>query len=680
MSEHKFTNALANETSPYLLQHAHNPVQWYPWGEEALHRASEEDKPILLSIGYSACHWCHVMEHESFENEDIAKLMNENFINIKVDREERPDLDAIYMTAVQMMTGGGGWPMTVFLTPEQVPFYGGTYFPPENRHGMPGFPRVLSSVAHAYRTKKDAILNDAAAIVAELEKADPSGAATRELTANILDTAVSSMVPNYDAQNGGFGRAPKFPPSMALTFLLRSHQRTGKKHLLEVVEQTLTRMACGGICDQIGGGFHRYSVDASWLVPHFEKMLYDNALLSRIYLDAYLLTRNTLYRRISQGTLDYVMREMTSPEGGFYSTEDADSEGHEGKYYLWTPKEIEAILGEADAELFCTYYGVSPDGNFEGQNILNVPRSESLVARLCHVSEERLWQAIDRGRQLLFESREKRVKPGRDEKILTSWNGLMLRSYAEAANGLDRDDYRRTAVRNAEFLLSRLRRDGRLLRTYKDGQAKHNAYLEDYACITDGLLSLYEATFDQRWISEAESLADAMIEKFRDPAGGGFYFTSDDHEQLIQRPKEFYDNATPSGNSVAVYALLRLWKFTGEERWSQQARPVLETMALPMSRYPVAFSNLLCALDLYLSGPKEIAIIGDPTQEATRALLGEVFHRYLPNKVVACGLSDELFLLLGRSRVNGLPTAFVCENYTCKAPVTSPTELAAQLG
>jgi len=439
-------------------------------------------------------------------------------------------------------------------------------------------------------------------------------------------------------------------------------------------------MACGGIYDQIGGGFHRYSVDAFWLVPHFEKMLYDNALLSRIYLDAYLLTGNNLYRRITQETLDYVMREMTSPEGGFYSTEDADSEGHEGKYYVWMLKEIEAILGESDAELFCTYYGISPEGNFEGQNILNVPRPQSLVARLCRVSEDRLCQAVDRGRQLLSESRKKRVKPGRDEKILTAWNGLMLRSFAEAANGLDREDCRRMAVRNAEFVLSRLRRDGRLLRTYKDGQAKHNAYLEDYACVIDGLISLYEATFDLRWISEATSMADVMIEKFRDPAGGGFYFTSDDHERLIRRPKEFYDNATPSGNSVAVYALLRLWKFTGEERWSQEARPVLETMALPMSRYPAAFSNLLCALDFYLSGPKEIAIIGDPMEEATRALLKEVFHRYLPNKVVACGLNDEFFLFLGRSRMNGLPTAFVCENNTCKTPVTRPSELAAQLG
>ena len=679
MSEQSFTNALVKETSPYLLQHAHNPVQWYPWGEEALRRAKDEDKPILLSIGYSACHWCHVMEHESFEDEKTAGLMNENFINIKVDREERPDLDAIYMKAIQMMTGSGGWPLTVFLTPDQVPFFGGTYFPPEDRHGIPGFPRLLLSVAHAYRTKRDSILQDSKTILGELESSDASGTTGQKLTSEILDSAASNTLVNYDAENGGFGRAPKFPPSMALTFLLRSYLRTGKKQLLEVVEKTLTKMARGGVYDQLGGGFHRYSVDAFWLVPHFEKMLYDNALLSRVYLDAYLLTGNSLYRRITEETLDYVTREMTSPEGGFYSTLDADSEGHEGKYYIWTSREVEAILGEADADLFNEYYGVSPEGNFEDRSILNVPREATLVAKLCRVPEERLRQAIDRGRKLLFEAREKRVKPGRDDKILASWNGLMLRSFAEAANGLDREDYRRTAIRSAEFILSKLQRDGRLLRTYRDGLVKYNAYLEDYACVADGLISLYETTFDLRWMGKAEELAEVMIEKFRDSVGGGFYFTSDDHERLIQRPKEFYDNATPSGNSVAVSVLLRLGKLTGAGKWSRYALPILETMALPMSRYPTAFSYLLCAADFYLSNPKEIAIVGDPQAESTRALLREVFHRYLPNKVIACGLDKGLLLLKDKSQSNGLPTAYVCENFACNAPVTSAEELAAQL-
>ncbi len=678
MSEPRFTNALAKETSPYLLQHAHNPVQWYPWGEEALQRARDQDKPILLSIGYSACHWCHVMEHESFEDEAIARLMNENFINIKVDREERPDLDTIYMSAVQMMTGSGGWPMTVFLTADLIPFYGGTYFPPEDRHGMPGFPRVLMSVAQAYRTRKEEIRSNASKLISELEKAELS-AAKQVLTAEILDTSTSNLISNYDARNAGFGRAPKFPPSMALTFLLRSYFRTGEKHLLEVVDHTLTAMACGGIYDQLGGGFHRYSVDDSWLVPHFEKMLYDNALLSRIYLDAWLLTANSLYRRITQETLDYVTREMTSAEGGFYSSQDADSEGHEGKYYIWSQSEIEATLGEEDAALFNQYYGVSPEGNFEGKNILNVPRSAELVARLCRVSEQRLQQAVDRGRKLLFEAREERVRPGRDDKILTSWNGLMLRSFAEAANGLDREDYRRTAIRNAEFVLSNLRSDGRLLRTYRDGRAKYAGYLEDYACVIDGLLSLYEATSNPAWFATAEELAGIMIEKFWDSATEGFYFTSADHEYLIRRPKEFNDNAIPSGNSVAVSALLRLWRFTGEERWIRHSLPVLERLALPMSRYPSAFSHLLCALDFYLSHPKEIAIVGDPQAGQTRALLKEVFHRYLPNKVVACGMDGRPFLLKDRPQINGLPTAYVCENYSCKTPVTAACDLTAQL-
>ncbi|HYK89405.1 MAG TPA: thioredoxin domain-containing protein, partial [Acidobacteriota bacterium] len=557
--------------------------------------------------------------------------------------------------------------------------YGGTYFPPEDRHGLPGFPRLLAGIAHAYRTKKDEILNAAAAVVAELRKGEASGATMQVLSAEILESAISNVAGNYDDRNGGFGHAPKFPPSMALTFMLRSYARTGKVHLLEIVDQTLTRMAFGGIYDQIGGGFHRYSVDAYWLVPHFEKMLYDNALLSRIYLDAYLVTGNTLYLRITRETLDYVTREMTSPEGGFFSSQDADSEGVEGKYYVWSPREIEEVLGDEDSPLFCEYYGVSPEGNFEGRNILNVPRDASLVARLCRVTEERLLQAVGRGRRLLLEARMMRIKPGRDEKVLTSWNGLMLRSFSEAAAALDRDDYRQTAVRSGEFVISKLRRDGRLLRTYRDGTSKYNAYLEDYACIVDGLLSLYEATCDSQWYFRATELADIMIEQFWDAADSCFYFTSADHEKLIERPKEFYDNATPSGNSVAAYALLRLWRFTGEEKWLKHATPIMERMAQPMSRYPSAFSNLLCALDYYLSGSKEIAVVGDPHVDGTRSLLREIFQRYLPNKVVACGLDDGIFLLKDRPQLNGQPTVYVCENYACKAPVTSPSELAGLL-
>ena len=675
MSEHKFTNALAGETSPYLLQHAHHPVDWYPWSDAALRRAREEDKPILLSIGYSACHWCHVMEHESFENEAIARLMNENFINIKVDREERPDLDCIYMAAVQMMTGSGGWPMTVFLTPDGVPFYGGTYFPPEDRHGMPGLTRLLLTIAEAYKQKKEAIHTEAPRIVQELQRVSSIESAPGELKPDILDTAARQLMAGYDPGHGGFGGAPKFPPSMSLSFLLRTHVRTGRPDLLEAVERTLQKMAGGGIYDQLGGGFHRYSVDDRWLVPHFEKMLYDNALLSRIYLDAYLLTKNELYRRIAGETLDYVRREMTSPEGGFYSSQDADSEGHEGKFFVWTPREVEAVLGSTDADLFCRCFDVTERGNFEGRNILNLPRPVSAVARLNNLPESEFLEILARGRRLLFEEREKRIKPGRDEKILTAWNGLMLSSFAEAAGALDRMDYRESAVRNANFLLDRLQRNGRLLRSYKDGEAKLNAYLEDYACLIDGLLSLYETTFEKRWIEEARRLAVSMTEYFWDAGGKSFFLTSHDHETLIHRPRDLYDNATPSGNSVAAHALLRLAELTGEEIWQTWARSILESMAAQLASHPSAFSNYLCALDFLLAPPSQIAVAGNPDSGQARDMLKVVRTRFLPNKVLVCGSGADTELLRDRPQIDGMVTAYICRNRTCSLPVTTPRRL-----
>jgi uncharacterized protein YyaL (SSP411 family) len=669
------TNRLVNETSPYLLQHAHNPVQWYPWGEEALAKAKSEDTPILLSIGYSACHWCHVMAHESFEDEAIAALMNENFINIKVDREERPDLDAIYMKAVQMMTGRGGWPMTVFLTPDQVPFFCGTYFPPDDRYGTPGFRRVLLSVAQAYRERREAFYGSVYAIEKELRSSNTLAISPGALDAGILDKAASGLAGDYDSRDGGFGSAPKFPPSMALTYLMRLYQRKAEERYLEIVNNTLTRMACGGMYDQLGGGFHRYSVDAQWLVPHFEKMLYDNALLSRVYLDAYLLTQNGLYRKIAEEILDYVVREMKSPEGGFFSSQDADSDGKEGAFFLWRAEEVKSILGEEDADLFNRYFGITSEGNFEGKNILHVPRSLEVVAKLNNIPEDRLREIIRRGRQRLLEARETRVRPGRDEKILTAWNGLMLRSFAEASVTLDREDYRQVAIQNAEFLLSKLYRNGGLLRSYKDGQARFNAYLEDYACLADGLISLYEATFDARWLRQAEEFAAFMLRKFWDSKDKGFYFTSEDHESLIDRPKEYYDNATPSGNSVAAFVLLRLWKFTGDQTWSQYAVSILENVAELMPRHPAAFPHLLCALDFCIGPSREIAVIGDPRENRTRELLREIFHIYLPNKVVACGTQGDLFLLQDRPQIEGRPTAYVCENFSCKLPVTTPREL-----
>ena len=679
MTEHKHTNHLVNETSPYLLQHAHNPVDWYPWCEEALRRARDEDKPILLSIGYSACHWCHVMERESFENEAIASVMNAHFINIKVDREERPDLDAIYMAAVQMLTGSGGWPMTVFLTPDQIPFYGGTYFPPEDRRGMPGFPRVLMSVARAHNEKKEQIRSDAAAIVAALRNPAEFEQHGDGLAASVLDSAADRLMASYDDREGGFGSAPKFPPSMPLTFLLRSYLRTGNGDFRAAVEHTLDKMACGGIYDQLGGGFHRYSVDNRWLVPHFEKMLYDNALLSRVYLDAYLLTRKPLYRIIVEETLDYILREMTSPEGGFYSSQDADSEGHEGKFFLWSPDEVVEVLGREEGDLFCRYFDITEDGNFEGRNILNIPRTAALVARLNGVPEERMLEIVRRGRGLLLRERERRVRPGRDEKILTAWNGLMLRSFAEAARSLGRRDYRLAAVKAADFVLTRARREGRLLRSYKDGGARLSGYLEDYAFVTEGLISLYEATFDPRWLEEAIGLASLIVDLFTDEQGGGFYYTSREHEPLIHRPRESYDGAIPSGNSVAAGAFLRLWKLTSEERWSVQARSVLEPIAGAMAQHPQAFSNYLCALDFYLGPVREIAILGDPQDAATQALLAEVSGRYLPNSVLACGLDSRLPLLRGKPRINGEPIAYVCIDSVCEAPVAEPSALGRLL-
>ncbi len=685
MSEHEFTNRLVNETSPYLLQHAHNPVDWYPWGPEALEKAAGENKPILLSIGYSACHWCHVMEHESFENEPIAKLMNDNFVCIKVDREERPDLDTIYMNAVQMMTGHGGWPMTVFLTPDGRPFYGGTYFPPVDRHGMPGFPRILIAISEAYQTNREEIEKSASGLLGELRNLDVVKPQEGQLSREISDQAISQLLRLHDTDYGGFGSKPKFPPSMTLTFMLRRHHQTKDQSILDAVELTLQKMALGGMYDQLGGGFHRYSVDEKWLVPHFEKMLYDNALLSRIYLDAWLVTEKDLYKRIATETLDYVRREMTDPNGGFYSTQDADSEGEEGKFFVWSAGEITELLGPDDAPLFCRYFDVTESGNFEEHNILHIDQDSTVIAKLMGVSSERLSEVVERGKRILFEAREKRIKPGRDEKMLTAWNGLMLRSFAEASRVFGRMDYLEVAKSNAEFVLKHLRKDGRLLRTHKDGESRLNGYLEDYSYLIDGLLSLYEATFDIRWFEEALTLAETMIENFWDDSDGGFYFTSIDHESLITRTRDFYDNATPSGNSVAAGALIKLALLTGEDRFRQMAEKILLIMKSAMMRAPNGFGHMLCALDLHLSSPHEIAIVAQRGDAGAGPLIDTVFNRYLPNKVVAMAdaadsaAASRIKLLENRTPLDGRATAYVCRNFHCEAPVTDPVRLAQQL-
>ena len=660
-------------------------MDWFPWGEEALEIARHEQKPILLSIGYSACHWCHVMEHESFENEAIANLMNENFVNIKVDREERPDLDQIYMSAVQMMTHHGGWPMTVFLTPEAVPFYAGTYFPPEDRYNMPGFPRVLMSVADAYRERPDDVQQTAASVLSELKRSTTTLESSELLSAELLDTAYRGIIKNYDSTNGGFGGAPKFPPAMTLEFLLRTFYRTGKQEALDIVSYTCRKMAEGGIYDQLGGGFHRYSTDARWLVPHFEKMLYDNALLSRLYLHYYQVSHDEAARAVAEGILDYVLREMTNPEGGFYSTQDADSESVEGKFFVWSVEEVRQLLGERDATLFAAYFNVTGVGNFESENILNITRELSEVAPTATVTVEELSATLERSRKILFQAREKRVKPARDEKVLTAWNGLMLASFAEAAAILNRSDYLAVAKQNARFVLDKLRRDELLLRTYKDGQAKLNAYLEDYAFFIDGLVTLFETSGELQWLEEARALTAKMIEEFWDDQEGGFFYTGRSHEDLIVRSKDFFDNATPSGNSVAAEVLLRIGLLTDTEDYQRRAASILRLMASTIQRYPSGFGRLLCALDFYLGRPQEIAIIGDAGARETQLLLGEIWQRYLPNKVVAQASPSDtatvmtIPLLRNRSQLDNKPTAYVCEHFTCKRPVTSPAELASQL-
>jgi uncharacterized protein YyaL (SSP411 family) len=670
-------NRLANETSPYLLQHAHNPVDWYPWGQEALERAKKEDKPILLSIGYSACHWCHVMERESFENPQIAELMNADFVSIKVDREERPDLDGIYMQAVQAMTGSGGWPMTVFLSPDGTPFYGGTYFPPTDQRGMPGFPRLLTAIANAWRDKRPELERSGMQLREQLQQTIARPASEAELDAGILDAAARGLIAQHDPDEGGFGRAPKFPQPMALEFLLRHWRRTNDEASLTVVNQTLQKMARGGIYDHLGGGFARYSTDDEWLVPHFEKMLYDNAQLTRAYVMGYQASDNAFFKDVAEQIIEYVLRDMTDPSGGFYSSEDADSEGEEGKFYLWTPAEVAEILGPTDARLFSAFYDIREPGNFERRaSILQMQRTPFELAPELGVTEVELLAALERGRALLFEARSRRVRPARDDKVLAGWNGLMLRAIAEAASVLNRQDFLQAAERNAAFLLDKMRGpDGRMHRTWKPGHAARlNGYLEDYANVADGLLALYEASFDPRWLRAATELADGILERFADRENGGFFDTSEDHETLISRPKDIFDNATPSGNSVAADVLLRLALLTDRQEYRDAAETVLKLLRDAMTRYPLGFARALNALDFLLDQPKEVAIVGPPGVTETEALRRAVFEPFVPNKVVA-GAGAPVPLLEGRELRNGHALAYVCEHYVCQAPTSDPEEL-----
>jgi hypothetical protein len=664
------SNRLAQETSPYLLQHKDNPVDWYPWGPEALERAREEDRPILLSVGYSACHWCHVMERESFEDAETAAYMNEHFVCVKVDREERPDVDAIYMEAVQAISGHGGWPMTVFLDPDGVPFYGGTYFPPDTSRGMPSFRMVMEAVVHAFETQREEIREKAPGTRARLSaigevepRPDLPGPAE-------LEEAVRRLLGVADRGNGGFGGAPKFPPASSLELLLARGET-------EHVELTLDKMLAGGIYDQVGGGFARYAVDAIWLVPHFEKMLYDNALLARVYLHGWQQLGHERYRRVCEETLDWMLREMRGPEGGFYSALDADSEGEEGKFYVWTPAEIEEVLAAdpncinltpQQVEKLMQFWGVSEAGNFEGANILHLAQGAD--------AEEP--EGLAEARRAMYEARSRRVWPGLDDKRLTSWNALAIAALADAGAVLGRDDYLDAARACAGFLLEQLRdENGVLLRTYKDGRAHLNAYLEDHAFLLEALLALYEATFEARWFSEALALAKTTIERFGDPERGGFYSTSADHEELIARRKEVGDHPIPSGNSSAAMGLLRLAALTGERRYEEAGASVFALFGKPAVEHPDAFAHMLRALDFHLSPTREVALVGDDLGE----LAAVVREKPRPHLVLAGGPegTSEPPLLKDRTAADGKPSAYVCQNFTCGLPVTDPTELRRQL-
>jgi len=680
------TNALVHETSPYLLQHAHNPVDWYPWGEEALQKARTEDKPILLSIGYSACHWCHVMAHESFENESVAKLMNENFINIKVDREERPDLDQIYQTVVQMLTGQGGWPLTVFLTPEQEPFWGGTYFPPDNRHGRPGFPAVLVSVSHHYHNEKDKVASATQRIRDALTESAAVAGGDGALDRGVVSTAAKQLASLYDERHGGFGTQPKFPNTKNLEVFLRHWAQSRDETFLRRVTHTLRKMAEGGIYDQLGGGFHRYSVDDRWQVPHFEKMLYDNALLAKILLETYQASGDPFFARIARKTLDYVVREMTHPGGGFYSTQDADSEGEEGKFFVWTSEEIFALLEDKSAAIVCEHFGITGRGNFErGTCILHVSRSIGEIALDRRMTEEEIEQIVSESKKALLNARAERIKPFRDEKILTDWNGMMISSFAVAGQVLDDAHYRATARRAADFVLRKLHRDGRLLHCYKDGAGRITGYLDDYAYFTQALLDLYEATFDTKYLLAAVDLTDTMVSLFRDGDEGGFFFTPCDHESLIHRPKQVHDHSTPSGQSVAVSNLTRLFRYTESDVYREKAEAVFSQFADAMCENPFAHANLICALDLHLAPPKEIVLVGcgKPAESGltpeAEAMLGAIHSSYLPNKLLAGLLSVDSVadameergpLLRGKQSVGGKTTAYVCQDFTCSPPMT----------
>jgi uncharacterized protein len=702
MTQERRANRLARETSPYLRQHAANPVDWYPWGEEALARARAEDRPIFLSIGYSACHWCHVMERESFESEAIAALMNERFVNIKVDREERPDLDEIYMAATQLLTGQGGWPNSVFLTPDLKPFYAGTYFPPDARFGRPGFAEVLKGVSDAYRAKRDEVTRVSGEVAGQIAAMSVMKAGLQPAGPNILSRAFGDLAGRFDPTHGGFGGAPKFPHGMDVGFLLRYHRRSGNTEALRMAVVSLDRMARGGICDQIGGGFHRYSFDARWLVPHFEKMLYDNALLARVYLEAAQATAPlpashalpeggaavaAFFREVARETLEWALREMRTPEGGFCSSLDADSEGEEGRFYAWNLADIEAAVGRQETAFVAGVYGVTPGGNFEhGTTVLHLPEPLSGLARTQRTDEAEIRLRLAGARRRLMQARDKRVRPGRDDKVLADWNGLMISVLAIGARVLDEKRYRDAGRDAARMVLDGMRRDGRLLHAWLGGEARHRGYLTDYAAMIAGLVDLYEATFEPGWVTEARALADQAFELFRDPEGNGWFLTARDHEPLIARTREANDGATPAGVSLLALSLPRLAALTGESRYLEAVDAILRLYRERLERFPSAFGTMLCALDQALDGPRQVVLAGNAGEGALRPFHEVLRSTFLPNTVVAvadtsmaASAEAAVPLLAGKTPVGGRPAAYVCEAGTCKAPVTSAEEMRGLL-
>ncbi|MEZ0241346.1 MAG: thioredoxin domain-containing protein [Chloroflexota bacterium] len=701
---------MINETSPYLLQHAHNPVDWSPWGPDALARAKLLDRPIFLSIGYAACHWCHVMERESFEDEATAAILNQGFVSIKVDREERPDLDQIYMAAVQAMTGGGGWPMSVFLTPDGRPFYGGTYFPDTPRHGLPSFRDLLAGIDRAWREQRAELEGAGLRLVTNLAEAARLPPAQGQPRPELLDTAVAGIERSFDPASGGWGGAPKFPQPMTIEFLLRRAVATGDARQLAMARRTLDAMADGGIHDQLGGGFHRYATDARWLVPHFEQMLYDNAQLARVYVHAWAVTGDARYRAVAMGVLDYLLRELTTNDGAFAASQDADTDGVEGATFTWRLAEIEAVLGD-EAPLFAAAYGVTDGGNWEGVTILSRVRSAAELGGAFGAPAAEIEERLGRARERLLAERGKRPQPARDDKALAAWNGLAIAALADAARMLsfaadgaaegtadegggrvDLDAaakrYRTAAEHAADAVLDGLLDGGgdsgapaRLGRSWKDGRATGQGVLEDYANLAEGLLALYEATFEERWFVVARSLMDAVLERFAD-ADGGFFDTATDHERLVTRPRDLQDNATPSGGAMAAFALLKLAAFTGEGRYRSAAERAVAAITPFAGRYPTAFAMWLQAIDLALTDIAEVALVGDPDDPATRALLRVAAGGFAPGRIIAAappGKVTAVPLLQDRPPLKGRPTAYVCRGFACQAPVTDSDALQEQL-